>query len=73
MYAGGHRTGLIDAQLYGVYDVPSNQEVTIEYGWRESNLLKRQAETVPPGIFEQTFRIDTGSTIRDEFIRLVAE
>lgn len=73
MYAGGHRTGLIDAYLYGVYNVPSNQAVTIEYGWRESNQLKRHTETVPLGIIEETFRINTGSKIRDEFIRLVAD
>lgn len=73
MYAGGHRTGLIDAQLYGIYDTPSNQAVTVEFGWRESNQLKRHKETVPSGIFEQTFRVGTGSSIRDEFIRLIAD
>jgi hypothetical protein len=73
MYAGGHRTGLIDAQFYGVYDIPSNQGLTIEYGWLESNQLKRHKQTVSQGIFEQAFRVDTGSSIRDDFIRLAAD
>ena len=73
MYAGGHRTGLIDAQFYGIYDAPSNQAVTVEYGWREANRLKCHTETVPRGIFQQTFRVGTGSSIRDEFIRLIAD
>ena len=73
MYAGGHRTGLIDAQFYGVYDIPSNQGLTIEYGWLESNRLKRHKQAVPQGVFEQAFRVDTGSSIRDEFIRLAVD
>lgn len=73
MYAGGHRTGLIDAQLYGIYDVPSVQPVTVEYGWLENGDLKRHTEHISRRTRFHEFKIDTGTEIRDQFVRFTAE
>jgi hypothetical protein len=73
MFAGGHRTGLMDAQLYGVYDVPSTQEISIEYGWIDSNMLRRHVETIPKGVLTRRFQVDTGPEVRDEFVRIIAK
>lgn len=72
MDAGGHRTGLIEAQLYGVYDTGTPQNVTVEYGWLESGETKHHRETIRSTEQSKTFRIDTGSDVADQFVRISA-
>lgn len=69
---GGYRTGLIDAQLYGVYETGNPQELTITYGWREDGRLRDHTESLSAGTGNHSFQIDTGREIVDEFIRLSA-
>jgi hypothetical protein len=70
LYAGGHRTGLIDAQLYGVYGTETPQAVEITQGWNEGGIVKTHAETVPAGTQEHRFHVPTGANVRDEFVRI---
>jgi hypothetical protein len=71
-YAGGHRTGLIDAQLYGLYPTAAPQPLTLTYAWKESGQLKTHEEPISAGLAEKTFTINTGQTLTDEFVRLTA-
>ncbi len=72
LYAGGHRTGLIDAQLYGVYGTEAPGSVEITHGWNEGGIAKTHAETVPAGAQERRFHVPTGANVRDEFVRISA-
>jgi hypothetical protein len=73
MYAGGHRTGLIDARLYGVHHVPTTQATTLEYGWIEDGKPRKHQEQIPAESAAHQFHIETGSDIKDQYIRLSAE
>lgn len=72
LYGGGHRTGLIDAQLYGVYRTREAQALELMYGWNEAGASKTHHEHIAPGITEHRFRVPSGDAIRDEFVRLAA-
>jgi hypothetical protein len=69
-YGGGHRTGVIDARLYGVYRTPPPQALELEYGWREGDILRTHLERIPASTAEHTFTVPTGPRIVDEFLRL---
>lgn len=70
MYAGGHKTGLIEAQLYGVYETGSAQPIDIQYSWLEGDLSKTSKVSLPAGTKEHVFHIETGSEIEDKFVRM---
>lgn len=71
LYAGGYRTSLIDAQIYGVYETLPPQELKVEYGWHDaSGKLKTHAVTVPAGEPVKTFTVPTGEKVTDDFVRL---
>jgi hypothetical protein len=72
LYAGGYQTGLVTAELYGVYRTPPPQAVKLTYGWKEGSTAKTHVENVPAGARELKFRVPTGATIVDDFIRLEA-
>lgn len=72
-YAGGHRTGLIGVQLYGVHRVTPPQAVTLEYGWTEGNETTTHKEKIPANVSEKAFSIDTAARIEDLFVRLIAD
>ncbi|WP_254508765.1 hypothetical protein [Anatilimnocola floriformis] len=73
LYAGGYKTGLIDAQLYGICRAAEkNGPLLITYGWRENGELKTAEQKLPAGVSEQTWKIATGAKIRDEFVRMTA-
>ena len=72
LYAGGHQTGLIEAQLYGIQEMPRPGEVELTYGWKENGELKTASQRIPAGATEQSWKIATGEKIRDEFVRLSA-
>jgi hypothetical protein len=72
LYAGGYPTGLIDAEFFGVHDTASPQSVELTYGWLEDGLTKTHRESIPAGAAEHRFRVPTGATLTDQFIRLAA-
>jgi hypothetical protein len=73
LYAGGHKTGLIDAQLYGIC-TPAEKigPLQITYGWKENGELKTAEQKLPAGTKERSWKIPTGDKIRDEFVRMTA-
>lgn len=71
LYAGGYQTGLIDAQLYGIYETPPPQGLNIQYGWKDGEgRLQTYDVDVPAGTEQQRFTVPTGQKIKDEFVRL---
>jgi hypothetical protein len=71
LYAGGYRTGLIDAQFYGIYETPRPQEINIEYGWKDGDGKLQTCEvTIPAGTEQKQFTVPTGKNITDDFVRL---
>ncbi|HEY8505717.1 MAG TPA: hypothetical protein VIL46_14125, partial [Gemmataceae bacterium] len=70
LYAGGHRTGLIDAQLYGVYQTGEPQPVTLTYAWKEGTERKTHTEQIPAGVREKAFRIATGDKVEDVSVQM---
>jgi hypothetical protein len=77
LFADGHKTGLMDAQLYGIYHqvYPTNETGPLEvtYGWKENGQLKTHVEKVGAGAEEQKWKVPTGTSIRDEFVRIAAD
>ncbi len=72
LYAGGHKTGLIDAQLYGIHETERPGAVEVTYGWKENGELRTADQRLVAGVTEKTWQIDTGDKIRDEFVRMSA-
>ncbi len=72
LYAGGHQTGLLDAQLYGIANCERSGPLQITYGWKENGELKTAELTLPAGTAEKTWKVPTGEKIRDEFVRMTA-
>lgn len=73
-HAGGHRTGLIDAQFYGVYETGSPGPSRVEFGWRDGEGKRAtHAVELPAGTNEKSFTIPTGKIVRDEFVRISAD
>lgn len=72
VYAGGYTTGLMDADLYGVYRVAKPQAARITYGWKEGGELKTHVEEVGEGDAEHAFIVPTGANITDEFVKIEA-
>ena len=72
--AGGHKTGLIDARLYGIYRRPEPAgPLTITYGWKENGQPREHTEKIAAGTNETTFTVPTGENIEDDFVRLTAD
>ncbi|MEX0717615.1 MAG: hypothetical protein WD066_13565 [Planctomycetaceae bacterium] len=69
-YQGGHQTGLIDAEVYGVYETPAPQGAKLTYAWKEGNQAKTHVEELPAGADEKTFTVPTGAKIVDQFVRI---
>lgn len=72
LYAGGYPTGLLDAELYGLYQTQKPQALELTYGWSENSQSKSQLEKIPTGAAQHSFQIPTGADLTDEFIRLAA-
>lgn len=72
LYAGGHKTGLLDLQLYGVCSEEKAGAVEVTYGWKENGELKTASQNLPAGTTEKKWTIPTGPKIRDEFVRISA-
>lgn len=71
-FGGGYQTGLMAAEIYGIYDTPSLQDLTVTYAWKENGAIKTHREPIPAGLAEHRFQVPTGSTIVDESIRIEA-
>lgn len=69
-YQDGYPTGLMDVQLYGIYQTPSPTAAKLTYAWREAGELKTYSKPLPQGTFQQKFTVPTSDTITDEFIRM---
>jgi hypothetical protein len=67
---GGTQTGLIAAELYGVYRTPPPKSATLTYAWREGDRLKTHLEQLPSGAREHAFSVPTGAAIVDEYVRI---
>jgi len=72
MDGGGHRTGLIDARLYGIYRTPPPGPLEITWGWDENGQPREHTELIPAGTRETTFTIPTGTDVTDRFVRMSA-
>ena len=72
LYGGGYQTGLISAEMYGIYRTPPPQAAKITYAWKEAGELKQHTEAIPAGKAEHRFRVPTGEKIVDEFVRIEA-
>lgn len=70
--AGGHKTGLIDARVYGIHETSRPGEVELTYGWKENGELKTAARKLAAKTTEDTWSIETGDKLRDEFVRISA-
>lgn len=70
LYADGYPTGLLNAQLYGLYATAAPQAATLTYGWTENGTAKQHTEQLPAGTTEATFRVPTGPAVRDDFVRV---
>lgn len=73
LYAGGHKTGLIATQLYGMYETPKPGPVTITYGWKENGQRRTYEQQVPAGLTSATWNVPTGKKIEDNFVRIALE
>lgn len=72
-HADGHRTGIIEAQFYGVHEVPGPQAVTLEYGWLTGGQLQTHTQKIPAGTTSHEFDIETTQDIADQFVRITAD
>ena len=70
VYGGGYQTGVITAEIYGVYETRPPQALSLVYGWKDNGQTKTHHEQVPASASEHRFRVPTGEKIVDEFIRL---
>ena len=70
LYAGGHTTGLIEVQAYGVYRTAPPQPVTITYSWKENGSVRSHREQLPAGTGRHEFVVPTGMDIVDELVRM---
>lgn len=70
MHTPGRRAALIDAQLYGVHEVPPSRIVTTEFGWLENGKLRTHHVRISPNQSSAQIHVPTGSQISDSFIRL---
>jgi hypothetical protein len=67
---GGTPTGLIAAELYGIYPTPPPQAATLTYAWREGGQIKTHREQIPAGASKHAFKVATGGNIVDEYVRI---
>jgi hypothetical protein len=70
VYQGGYQVGLMGAELYGVYQTPPPQPLKLTYAWKESGTVKTHVEDIAAGKTEAKFKVPTGKTITDEYVRL---
>jgi hypothetical protein len=70
LYAGGYRTGLLQADLYGIYQTRTPQQATLTYGWKEAGELKTWTQVVSGSSEGQRFQIPTAEKIEDAFARI---
>lgn len=73
LYAGGYTTGLITAELYGIYQTPAPRACKLTYAWKENGSLKTHTESIPAGQESHGFDVKTGKTITDEYVRMSVE
>ena len=70
LYAGGYRTGLIQAHLYGIHETDPPQSAELTFGWKEDGKSKTWSRVVNNTADNQTFQIATGERIDDDFVRI---
>lgn len=71
--AGGYKTGLIDARLYGLYATPPPGALTITFGCRDDHPPRQHTESLAAETTEAAFTVPTGANIQNKFVRLSAE
>jgi hypothetical protein len=67
---GGHATGLLTTELYGLRRTSTSSAVKVTYGWSENGESKTHAFRVGPGQSEHREQILTGAQIRDDFVTI---
>lgn len=72
LYQGGYQVGLMAADLYGIYETPLPQPVTLTYAWKEAGQVKTHIEQLPAGTQERKVHVPTAANIEDVFVRLEA-
>ena len=70
LYASGYQTGMMNAEVYGIYRTPPPTPMKLTYGWKEGGAVKTHVENVPAGAKEHKFRVPTGAAITDDFVRM---
>lgn len=71
MHAPERKSGLIDAQLYGICDAPVLRQLTAEFGWLEDGQLKTHTAELTAGGDRVTTTVPTGPVVQDQFVRLI--
>jgi len=72
LYAGGHTTGLIDFEAYGLYQTPTPGPIRATFGWSANGRHTLHPITIPAGAEEHKWQVPTGKNIRDEMVVLEA-
>ncbi|MCP4508240.1 MAG: hypothetical protein GY826_17855 [Fuerstiella sp.] len=72
MHSPGRTVGLIDARLYGVHEVQSPNQVSLEFGWHEQGKAKLFRKQLAAGLTSARFRVPTSAGVKDEFVRITA-
>lgn len=70
LYAGGYRTGLLQAHLYGIHETSAAQKAELSYGWRENGQPKTWTQAVDDASDGRVFQIPTADQIVDEYVRI---
>ena len=72
MSTPGRNAALIDAQLYGIHEVPPPGPVTVEFGWLEGRELRTHTTQLAPKVFATKLRVPTSSDVNDSYVRIRA-
>ncbi|MEZ6132999.1 MAG: hypothetical protein R3C59_30375 [Planctomycetaceae bacterium] len=70
MHSPGRRAAVIDAQLYGIHQLPPSGPLALEFGWLEGGTLQTHVTQVEAGVSEQAVHVPTSGNIADAFIRI---
>ncbi|MEZ6063301.1 MAG: hypothetical protein R3C19_23385 [Planctomycetaceae bacterium] len=68
---GGHRTGLMDAQLYGIHRIGNRSACVVEFGWTDDGGPQTHVERIAADRAQSQIHVPTSSdSIRNEFVRI---
>ncbi len=72
MHTPGRPAALIDAQLYGIHQIPPAGPVSVEFGWRDGTELKTHTSKLAPKVISTRIHIPTATDVHDSYVRIRA-